>query len=56
VTVAASLTSNRLLIPVALIVPPDSEPSQTERLVAVSLADQVGAALTEYGARGSQAP
>ncbi len=31
---------------------PDSRPSQTERLVAISLADQVGAALTEYGARG----
>ncbi|HMG32161.1 MAG TPA: DUF4118 domain-containing protein [Jiangellaceae bacterium] len=31
---------------------PNSRPSQTERLVAVSLADQVGAALTEYGARG----
>jgi hypothetical protein len=29
--------------------PHDSRPSQTERLVAVSLADQVGAALTEYG-------
>ncbi len=29
-----------------------SRPSRTERLVAVSLADQVGAALTEYDARG----
>jgi hypothetical protein len=31
---------------------PNSRPSQTERLVAVSLADQVGAALVEFGARG----
>ncbi len=30
----------------------ESRPSRTERLVAVSLADQVGAALTEYDARG----
>jgi hypothetical protein len=47
VTVTTSLTSNRLLIPVALVVP---------FVACAVLAFQVGAALTEYGARGSQAP